>query len=410
MTIVSRVMQQASSVLGRASQNSPKSSAELVAAISHPSSCIVKNVVSRAWQCLQMRYGTFLRMSEFCGHGCGISTVGSSCIRSSQKRQYASSALREREYWVNRSSSWGGGSSWRPSNNFSVDSLSGERAVQGLISMNVLVFGLWQLAGNSTRSSHWSHDFNGIRTSSGFSLRHFMTNHFVCSDDFVFRQWRFHTLLTAAFSHIEPFHLFGNMLALYFFGRSVGSHLGGRRLLTLYATAGIIGNVGHILYHRVIDGRVSFGAFLSFLNRFKSAESDDHTRRRSMFHAVRQVMSPKVLGASAAVNSLVAFDILCSPMKIIMVNFFIPMPAAVLGMIMNSLVAHLFILLSLSGLAIIPIFLNCAPIGGMFLARDLFYAFNVDGTHFTRESHAAHIAGAGVGTTLFFYLRRIRRI
>jgi membrane associated rhomboid family serine protease len=34
-------------------------------------------------------------------------------------------------------------------------------------------------------------------------------------------RWRFHTLLTYAFSHVDPKHLFSNMFSLCFFGSSV---------------------------------------------------------------------------------------------------------------------------------------------------------------------------------------------
>ena len=41
-------------------------------------------------------------------------------------------------------------------------------------------------------------------------------------------------MLTSAFSHFDLTHLGVNMIALYFFGRSLCERFGGRYLLTLY--------------------------------------------------------------------------------------------------------------------------------------------------------------------------------
>ena len=43
-------------------------------------------------------------------------------------------------------------------------------------------------------------------------------------------------------------------------------------------------------------------------------------------------------------------------------------------------------------------------LGGLFLARDMFYAFNTDAR--SRESHAAHLGGAAVGSVAFLLLWR----
>ena len=47
---------------------------------------------------------------------------------------------------------------------------------------------------------------------------------------------RYHTMLTSAFSHFDLTHLGVNMIALYFFGRSLCERFGGRYLLTLIAS------------------------------------------------------------------------------------------------------------------------------------------------------------------------------
>ena len=52
------------------------------------------------------------------------------------------------------------------------------------------------------------------------------------------RPW---TFITYLFLHGDFWHLFGNMLGLYFLGPRVESRLGGRRFLTLYFLSGIVG-------------------------------------------------------------------------------------------------------------------------------------------------------------------------
>ena len=56
--------------------------------------------------------------------------------------------------------------------------------------------------------------------------------------------WR---LLTYQFLHADPFHLFFNMLALFFFGPMVEQHLGSRRFLGLYLISGLAGAVLYLL-------------------------------------------------------------------------------------------------------------------------------------------------------------------
>lgn len=55
-------------------------------------------------------------------------------------------------------------------------------------------------------------------------------------------------LLTFQFMHANWMHLLFNSLAIFFFGRSIETALGGKRFLTLYFTSGIIGGVVQMLY------------------------------------------------------------------------------------------------------------------------------------------------------------------
>ncbi|KAK9106792.1 hypothetical protein Syun_022803 [Stephania yunnanensis] len=75
---------------------------------------------------------------------------------------------------------------------------SAEGTVWRLIAANAAVFMLWRVADPS-----------------------FMRRNFTISVE-NFRNGRIHTLITAAFSHIEIEHLLSNMIGLYFFGNSIG--------------------------------------------------------------------------------------------------------------------------------------------------------------------------------------------
>jgi membrane associated rhomboid family serine protease len=51
------------------------------------------------------------------------------------------------------------------------------------------------------------------------------------------------TVLTAMFVHVDFWHIFSNMLVLYFFGRIVYKMMGGWRFLVIYFIGGIAGNL-----------------------------------------------------------------------------------------------------------------------------------------------------------------------
>jgi membrane associated rhomboid family serine protease len=57
---------------------------------------------------------------------------------------------------------------------------------------------------------------------------------------FTQRPW---TLLTSMFLHVEFFHIFSNMLVLFFFGRIVNKLLGRWRFLAIYFIGGLAGNL-----------------------------------------------------------------------------------------------------------------------------------------------------------------------
>jgi membrane associated rhomboid family serine protease len=55
------------------------------------------------------------------------------------------------------------------------------------------------------------------------------------------------TLLTAMFVHLNIWHILFNMIALYFFGRTLISLVGAKRFLLVYFVGGIAGNVLFLL-------------------------------------------------------------------------------------------------------------------------------------------------------------------
>jgi membrane associated rhomboid family serine protease len=60
---------------------------------------------------------------------------------------------------------------------------------------------------------------------------------------FTERPW---TILTAMFVHVGFWHLFGNMIVLYFFGRVVYQMVGQNKFLLVYFIGGIVGNLLYV--------------------------------------------------------------------------------------------------------------------------------------------------------------------
>ena len=58
------------------------------------------------------------------------------------------------------------------------------------------------------------------------------------------RPW---TIVTNMFVHYDIWHIFGNMLTLYYFGRVLSQLVGKNRFLLLYFGGGILGNILYIL-------------------------------------------------------------------------------------------------------------------------------------------------------------------
>jgi membrane associated rhomboid family serine protease len=126
-------------------------------------------------------------------------------------------------------------------------------------------------------------------------------------DVFELRLWK---LFTANFAHSTDgiWHLVGNMLFLYFFGRELEQIYGRRDFYTLYLSAGILAVLAEVTLHHFAPGEDDF----------------------------------RVLGASGAVMAIVVVFTLFYPQRLIYFFFFVPLPAWILCII--------FLLLDLAGL------------------------------------------------------------
>ena len=225
----------------------------------------------------------------------------------------------------------------------------GEQMLWSVIGANTFIFALWHAVDPR-----------------------FMQANFTVSERSVY-SGSVHTLVTAAFSHYDFAHYASNMLALYYFGRTVGATFGGTFLLNLYLAGGVVASATHVLWcrherrkrARRFRGGGQGGGFLQSAGRWMEhrgiSDGFDSAWRRT----------PPALGASGAVNAVVFLNAALFPMQTIYLNFFIPMP--------NILFA------------------------GMFLARDLYGAQMGLGASGT--GHAAHLGGAAVGAAAWAALR-----
>eukprot|EP00292_Cryptomonas_paramecium_P020408 CAMPEP_0113691790 /NCGR_PEP_ID=MMETSP0038_2-20120614/18682_1 /TAXON_ID=2898 /ORGANISM="Cryptomonas paramecium" /LENGTH=177 /DNA_ID=CAMNT_0000613545 /DNA_START=343 /DNA_END=876 /DNA_ORIENTATION=+ /assembly_acc=CAM_ASM_000170 len=172
-----------------------------------------------------------------------------------------------------------------------------------------------------------------------------MVDHATVSTVGVVRDGRIHTLFTAMFSHHTLGHLAANMLTLYFFGGEIVALLGARRFLQLYLGGGLVSSLCQVSWPVIAPQ-------LNIPGKYRN-----HPAQPS-------------LGASGAVNSVVAFSIMAAPARMIYVYFFLPIPSALLG---------------------------C-----LFLGKDLAGLYYGD----TSIGNAAHLGGSFYGALAWMMMRR----
>ncbi len=69
------------------------------------------------------------------------------------------------------------------------------------------------------------------------------------------------SLITHMFLHVGFFHIFFNMLLLYWFGRIVGDFLGDKRFLSLYLLGGLTGALFYMLSASLLPGSSMIGSY-----------------------------------------------------------------------------------------------------------------------------------------------------
>ena len=226
-------------------------------------------------------------------------------------------------------------------------SAGGDRALWGLIGLNGAVYYAWATTEDAR----------------------FMRKNFMVSEEALARG-RWHTMLTSAFSHFDLTHLGVNMIALYFFGRSVCERFGGRYLLTLYCVGGVGASAAHVAWcarqrrkrmERYKEGR---GSFFDRLDAYVARFVEDSSAKRGYY------FTPAALGASGAVNAIVAFEVLLYPLRTIYLYAIVPVPSILLG--------------------------------GLFLMRDI---VGIQDSRGSGVAHAGHLGGAAVGALALAMLR-----
>jgi membrane associated rhomboid family serine protease len=192
-----------------------------------------------------------------------------------------------------------------------------------------------------------------------------MRTHFLVSESALANGY-WHTALTAAFSHNSFNHLFGNMFTLYFFGRDVALACGGAYLLNLYLVGGVVASLAHVGYERY--ERRKRKPHVGFFDK------REHDSFFSWFDErmdkIARLAAPASLGASGAVNAIIAMSVLMMPHRKIYLYGILPLESWVFGAI--------------------------------FLLRDYIGLGTNDGV-----GHSAHLGGAATGA-LAFLLRNGR--
>lgn len=110
---------------------------------------------------------------------------------------------------------------------------------------------------------------------------------------FKYKPW---TLLTNFFVHQGPFHIFFNMLSLYWFGRVIEEYIGSRRLVALFILGGLAGGV----------------LFLSMYNLLPYFQKELNTSLIGASGAVFAV----ILGAATLLPDYTFFVILLGPVRL----------------------------------------------------------------------------------------------
>ncbi len=121
--------------------------------------------------------------------------------------------------------------------------------------------------------------------------------------DLLDRPWNVWQLITCGFAHApDPWHVLFNMLALWFFGRDVEVIYGTKLFLRLYLSLIVCASLAWVIATNMTVDREYWGYFT-------------------------------MVGASGGIAGIIAIFICHYPTRTILLNFFIPVPAWVMGLI-----------------------------------------------------------------------------
>ena len=218
----------------------------------------------------------------------------------------------------------------------------GNGILYAIIGSNVLVYLAWNYDDADFRQRNW------------------MVENFTMSGRGVLSQGHYHTLVTHFFSHRDTMHLFFNMFTLYFFGETALAMLGPQRFLLLYMGGGLA------------SAAATLFAVPFVRNAFKPSPFNEMMPRPGWGLIERVQQHSRNLGASGAVNAVVAWGILANPYARIMI-FPIPLP--------------------------IPAWI----VGLGFIGWDSFSVLNRPQSS---TGHGAHLGGAVYGGLLYLLFRR----
>ena len=159
-------------------------------------------------------------------------------------------------------------------------------------------------------------------------------SHFPLSQDFMPFQ-----IVTSMFMHADISHLFFNMISLFFLGPTVEQSLGGKRFLILYMLAGIVGTFAHVAIDFVEYYRLAAQVDGEMLQTVL-AEGGDILKRNQNYSSqiigdLNLTINGRSLGASGAVYGvIIAFVTMFPKRKLMIFPIPIPIPAAILGVLM----------------------------------------------------------------------------
>jgi len=179
-----------------------------------------------------------------------------------------------------------------------------ENVVYGIITLNVIVYILWETAIFNQREYYDT------------ELLEFMNNHFTVSWTNLIKRKRYWTVLTSMFSHQDIVHLANNMFTFYSFALPVIRCIGKRKFLMSYLLSGISSSFAHAVFYHSIVPKLNKRQSISILyDLFFS------TYMKNTYDNVSG------LGASGAITGINTIFSCLYPTRLISYNNYLRLPA-----------------------------------------------------------------------------------